>query len=133
MAPVFRRVVAVLGAATFLASLALPPVHIHLDSDDDGDHDDHAGTIHAHWAGHSGVDGHVNLSEGHGRVLFLDQRATVSIPVFPQRAAQVAVVVPDVVPQSLLIDSRARPVTAEATRDGPTRHSFSLRAPPLLV
>ena len=69
MAFVFRRVTAVLGVATLLAGLALPPVHVHLGEDAD-EHDHAKGIVHAHWAAHAGVDGNVDLTDGHGRLLF---------------------------------------------------------------
>lgn len=131
MAFVFRRVTAVLGVATLLAGLALPPVHVHLGEDAD-EHDHAKGIVHAHWAAHAGVDGNVDLTDGHGRLLFLDQAATAPFSAHSIQPSPVAVVAEPAVISSVL-RLRALAVTEAATRDGPARRFSAPRAPPVVA
>jgi hypothetical protein len=131
MASVFRRVAAVFGVATLLAGLALPPVHVHLGEDADA-HEPVQGIVHAHWSAHAGVDGNVDLTEGDGPVLFLDQRATASVSDHATRSLPVAVAVEPAVVANI-ISTRALAATEAATRDGPLRRLSAPRAPPVVA
>ncbi len=129
MAPVFRRVAAVLGVATFLVGMALPPVHVHLGEDADV-HDHAEGLVHSHWAAHDGFDPDVDIRDGHGHVLFLDQSATASRPTILPVRTSVARVVADPATVPLVAPVQASAEAAVATRDGPRHRLSPLRAPP---
>ena len=131
MTVVFHRVAAVLSVATFLVGLALPPVHVHLGEAAD-DHDHAEGIVHAHWAAHVEPTDQVDLTDGHGRVLFFTQDATAS-PVTRIFISSSVALVAEGMPLRSSIRLQALTATAEATRDGPPRQRSSLRAPPLVV
>ena len=127
-----RRPVAasLLVAATDFAAL-LPPAHIHLAAHDDHDHDHAAAIEHSHWTPHH--HSHTAFDDEDGRVLYVDHPALV-------RASNACAQHPGAVIVAVLIltaapacTSTTRRLAGNAPRDGPTRHSLSLRAPPLLV
>lgn len=131
MTVVLRRAAAVLSVATLLVGLILPPVHVHLGEGAD-EHDHAEGIVHSHWAAHAEPDGHLDLTDGHGRVLFFTQHATAS-PVTRILMSSSVAVLPDAMTLLSSIDRHALAATAHATRDGPPRQLSRLRAPPLVV
>jgi hypothetical protein len=125
----FRRPVAasLLVAATVFAAL-LPPAHIHLAAHDDHDHDHAAAIEHAHWSSHGAS--RAALDDDDGRAIYVDRPAVapnVETTVARPAAAVIALQTLAAPTTFTVVD---RQTSGNSPRDGPTRGSTLLRAPP---
>ena len=130
IASTFRQPVAAafLVAATVVAAL-LPPAHIHRGADhDDHDHGHATAIEHSHWDAHHASG--AAFDDDDGRVIFVDHPATASSvdTTFTRPAAAVVALL--VVPAPLTFTVSERPTSGNSPRDGPSRATTLLRAPP---
>ena len=114
-------------ATTVFAAL-LPPAHIHLAAHDDHDHDHAAAIEHSHWSSHGAS--RAALDDDDGRAIFVDHPAlTSSVNTTFARPAS-AVIALLILPAPATFTVAERPTSGNSPRDGPTRGTALLRAPP---
>ena len=127
--PVHSRLVgvALLVTATALSAL-LPPAHIHLAAHDDHDHDRAAAIEHSHWSSHGAS--RAALDDNDGRTIFVDHPALTSIvdATFARPAAAVLALL--TLPAPATFTMVERQTSGNSPRDGPSRGTRPLRAPP---
>ena len=129
IAPRFRRPVAasLLIAATVFAAV-LPPAHIHLAHHDDHHHDHAAAIEHSHWSSHGAS--RAALDDDDGRAIFVDHPARTSNVTTSFARPASAVVALLLLPAPATYTVVERLTSGNSPRDGPSRGSTSLRAPP---
>ncbi|HXD20480.1 MAG TPA: hypothetical protein VN654_25865 [Vicinamibacterales bacterium] len=117
-----------LMAATIVAAL-LPPSHIHLAAHDDHDHDHAAAIEHSHWSSHGAS--RAALDDDDGRAILVDHTPlTPSVNTTFGRPAPAVVALLTLPAPTATFTAVDRQTSGNSPRDGPSRVTRPLRAPP---
>jgi hypothetical protein len=129
IAPRIRRpATAPLLIAAVVFAAVLPPAHIHLAAHDDHDHDHAAAVEHSHWSAHQ--SSRASFDDDDGRVIFVDRpaRSAYADTTFARPAAALVALITLSLPATFAAADRQ--TSGNSPRDGPSRGSTLLRAPP---
>ncbi len=115
-------------AATVFAAL-LPPAHIHLVKHDDHDHDHAAAIEHSHWSSHGAS--RAALDDDDGRAILVDHTPlTPAVNTTFGRPSPAVVVLLTLPAPPATFTAVDRQTSGNSPRDGPSRATRPLRAPP---
>lgn len=122
---------ATLVMAATLVWLTLPPSHIHLAEHDDHDHDHAAAVEHSHWSSHGAS--RAALDDDEGRAMFVDHPALTRVVDTALARPSTALIAMLNVPAPATFVAVERTTSGNSPRDGPSRTTRTLRAPPAFV